>query len=112
MIALRTKSDGVVPKCQLESRAVTVNDWCTEPDGRLNPSRYQALVDAYRSRRDLERNECELWPQALRAAALRFWLSRLYDWHFPREGDVVHVKNPDQYRRILAFHRAHAPPAL
>lgn len=92
--------------------AVTVNDWCTEPDGRINPARCAALVDAYRSRREVERNERELWPQALRAAALRFWLSRLYDWHFPREGDVVHVKNPDQYRRILEFHREHAPPAL
>jgi homoserine kinase type II len=92
--------------------AVTINDWCTEPDGRLNPARYSALVEAYRSRRDLERNERELWPQALRAAALRFWLSRLYDWHFPREGDVVHVKNPDQYRRILEFHRAHNAPSL
>jgi homoserine kinase type II len=92
--------------------AVTVNDWCTEPDGRINPARYVVLVEAYRSRRELERNERELWPQALRAAALRFWLSRLYDWHVPREGDVVHVKDPDQYRRILEFHRAHAPPSL
>jgi homoserine kinase type II len=92
--------------------AVTVNDWCTETDGRVNPARYVTLVDAYRSRRELERNERELWPQALRAAALRFWLSRLYDWHFPREGDVVHVKNPDQYRRILEFHRAQASPPL
>jgi homoserine kinase type II len=92
--------------------AVTVNDWCTELDGRINPSRYVALVEAYRSRRELERNERELWPAALRAAALRFWLSRLYDWHFPREGDVVHVKNPDQYRRILESHRTQASPPL
>jgi len=92
--------------------AVTVNDWCTDPDGRLNPLRYHVLVDAYRSRRDLERNEHEAWQPVLRSAALRFWLSRLYDWTFPREGDVVHVKNPDQYRRIFEHHRDHAPPAL
>jgi homoserine kinase type II len=91
---------------------VTVNDWCTEPDGRLNPPRYHALVDAYRARRELERSEHDAWQRVLRAAALRFWLSRLYDWHFPREGDVVHVKNPDQYRRILEHHRTHVAPPL
>ncbi len=92
--------------------AVTVNDWCTEPDGRLNPPRYHALVDAYRARRELERLEHQAWQQVLRAAALRFWLSRLYDWHFPREGDVVHIKNPDQYRRILEHHGADTAPPL
>jgi homoserine kinase type II len=92
--------------------AVTVNDWCTETDGRLNAMRYHVLVDGYRSRRELERNEHEAWPAVLRSAALRFWLSRLYDWHLPRDGDVVHVKNPDQYRRILEHHRQQVPPAL
>jgi homoserine kinase type II len=92
--------------------AVTVNDWCMEPDGRTNPARWHALVDAYRARRDLSATEIQAWPRVLRAAAARFWLSRLYDWHFPRDGDVVHVKEPDQYRRILEHHRAHRPPAL
>ncbi|MFA5938266.1 MAG: homoserine kinase [Sinimarinibacterium sp.] len=92
--------------------AVTLNDWCFEPDGELNPARWQALISAYRSRRELSDAERAAWPLVLRAAALRFWLSRLYDWTFPREGDVVHVKDPDQYRRILVHHREQTPPAL
>src|SRR3546814_8975447 len=67
--------------------AVTVNDWCFEPDGTLNPARWNAMVNAYRSRRELSESEHAAWPLVLRAAALRFWLSRLYDWSFPREGD-------------------------
>lgn len=92
--------------------AVTVNDWCCETDGTLNPARWQALVGAYRSRREFEPAERAAWPMVLRAAALRFWLSRLYDWMFPREGDVVHVKDPAHYRAILLRHREHAPPPL
>ncbi len=92
--------------------AVTLNDWCFGPDGTLNPARWQAMTTAYRARRELSEAERQHWPLLLRAAALRFWLSRLYDWTFPREGDVVHVKDPDQYRRILVHHREHAPPAL
>jgi len=92
--------------------AVTVNDWCFEPDGTLNPARWDAMVSAYRSRRELREDERAAWPVVLRAAALRFYLSRLYDWTFPREGDVVHVKDPEQYRRILQHHRKQAPPPL
>lgn len=92
--------------------AVTCNDWCCEADGRPNPARWQALVTAYRSRRELTEGEIGAWPLTLRAAALRFYLSRLWDWTFPREGDVVHVKDPAQYRRILEYHRAHQAPPL
>ncbi len=92
--------------------AITLNDWCFEPDGALNPARWQAMTNAYRARRELTDAERANWSLILRAAALRFWLSRLYDWTFPREGDVVHIKDPEQYRRILAHHRDHAPPAL
>lgn len=92
--------------------AVTANDWCFDPDGMLNPARWDALVGAYRARRELDDSERAAWPLVLRAAAFRFYLSRLYDWTFPRSGDVVHVKDPEPYRRILAHHRQHAPPAL
>jgi homoserine kinase type II len=92
--------------------AITLNDWCFEPDGTLNPARWEAMISAYRSRRELTDEERQAWPLVLRAAALRFWLSRLYDWTFPREGDVVHIKDPEQYRRILVHHRDQAPPPL
>jgi homoserine kinase type II len=92
--------------------AITLNDWCMEPEGTPNLARWHALTTAYCSRRGLNDAELAAWPLVLRAAALRFWLSRLWDWTFPREGDVVHVKDPNAYRRILEHHREHAPPPL
>ena len=91
--------------------AITVNDWCFDPDGRPDPARWQALVSAYCSRRQLTRAERDAWQLTLRAAAFRFYLSRLYDWLFPREGDVVHIKDPEAYRLILDHHRQQVPPA-
>lgn len=85
--------------------AVTLNDWCTEPDGRVNQARAHALLEAYQSRREPDAAERSAWPLVLRAAAFRFYLSRLFDWTFPRQGDLVHVKDPAQYRRILEHHR-------
>ena len=92
--------------------AITLNDWCVDPDGRPNPARWQTMSLAYRSARELTPAERSAWPLVLRAAAFRFYLSRLYDWTFPREGDVVHVKDPAQYRRILEWHRQQAPLSL
>jgi homoserine kinase type II len=92
--------------------AVTANDWCFETTGALNLERWQALIDAYRSRRGFTAAERAAWPLTLRAAAFRFYLSRLYDRVFPRAGDVVHIKDPAPYRRIVEHHRQHAPHAL
>jgi homoserine kinase type II len=89
--------------------AIALNDWCTEPDGHVDPARGAALLDAYRERRTPTAAERAAWPLVLRAAAFRFYLSRLYDWTFPREGDLVHVKDPEQYRRILQHHREQVP---
>ncbi|WP_300454598.1 homoserine kinase [Accumulibacter sp.] len=89
--------------------AVTVNDWCTSADGELDEARSAALLAAYDARRPLDRRERLAWPTMLRAAALRFWLSRLYDRHLPRPGKLVVAREPATYRAILLARRAADP---
>jgi len=93
--------------------AVTVNDWCADADGQLDAARVAALLASYAEARPFTAAERKAWPAVLRAAALRFWLSRLEDFHLPRPGEMVLVKDPGEYRRILQL-RAHADglPAL
>ena len=85
--------------------AITVNDWCIARDGDARGSLVhellQALLDGYQSGRPLTPVEREQWPSLLRAAALRFWLSRLYDLHLPRPGELVHAHDPAHFERIL-----------
>ena len=88
--------------------AVTANDWCTNEDFSLNKEKTIALLSNYNTFRPLAGNEQEYWPAMLRAGALRFWLSRLYDKHFPRAGELVHTKNPDEFKAILADRIKHS----
>jgi homoserine kinase type II len=81
--------------------AVAANDWCSNSDGHLNKEKVSSFLINYNEYRTLATNEQEYWPAMLRAGALRFWLSRLYDKHFPREGELVHIKNPDEFKTIL-----------
>jgi homoserine kinase type II len=81
--------------------AVTINDWCSSGDDRHDTDNAIALLSSYCARRPVMAREIEVWPAMLRAAALRFWLSRLKDHHFPRAGEITHIKDPDIFKNIL-----------
>jgi homoserine kinase type II len=82
--------------------AVCLNDWCIDDlTGELIEARAQALLDAYRQERPMARGEWRLLPAMLRAAALRFWISRLWDWHLPRSASLLVPKNPEHFERVL-----------
>ncbi|MBU3583381.1 homoserine kinase [Polynucleobacter sp. 15G-AUS-farblos] len=82
--------------------AVTVNDWCLADNKQdLDPARLNALLSAYQSVRPLTENELASWPMMLRAAALRFWISRLWDFHLPRDAQMLTPHDPKHFERIL-----------
>jgi len=81
--------------------AITVNDWCVKQDGELNDNQVKTLIASYQTERPLNQNEIDKWPVMLRAAALRFWLSRSLDWYFPRDGEMTHSHDPGVFQRIL-----------
>lgn len=87
--------------------AIAANDWCMDERGRLDPARSATFLDAYSGVRRFTAIERGAWPVMLRAAALRFWVSRLHDLHLPRPGELTHAKDPDHFREILRSHVAH-----
>ncbi len=90
--------------------AVTCNDWCIDDaTGGFDSGRLDALLRAYQRTRPLEDAEREAWPLMLRAAAFRFWTSRLYDFHLPRPAEMVTPKAPEQFEAILLARRAGVP---
>ena len=82
--------------------AVCLNDWCIAPaSGALDENRAQAFVAAYERVRPLTGGEHRALPGLLRAAALRFWISRLWDWHLPRDAALLQPKDPAHFERVL-----------
>lgn len=85
---------------------VTVNDWCIVAGGHFDEERLTSFMRAYTSARPLTANEREAWSMMLRAAALRFWLSRLFDRHCPRPAQIVLPKDPRHFEQLLRARRA------
>ena len=98
--------------------AVVVNDWTVEPidptagpseppltgaqgRARFNGARDQALLAAYARHHRFSESERAAWPWMLRAAAYRFWVSRLFDWYLPRPAQMLTPKDPTHFERIL-----------
>jgi homoserine kinase type II len=93
--------------------AVTVNDWCIDQDsGVLDEVRVRAMLAAYHAVRPFTEAEQACWQAMLRAAALRFWLSRLYDLHLPREAEILTPHDPGHFERILRERIATPAPGL
>jgi homoserine kinase type II len=92
--------------------AVCLNDWCVDlASGRADPGRTQAFLDAYVQVRPLAAAERRLLPAMLRAGALRFWISRLWDYHLPREAALLKPHDPGHFERVLR-ERAAQPHGL
>lgn len=82
--------------------AVCLNDWCIDlPTGARDPDRAQAMVEAYQAVRPLTPQERRLLPAMQRAGALRFWTSRLWDFHLPRDAAVLQAHDPAHFERVL-----------
>jgi homoserine kinase type II len=93
--------------------AVTVNDWCIDLDnGRLDQDRVLALTRAYHAARPFTEAEAQAWQPMLRAAALRFWLSRLYDFYRPREAEMLTPHDPTHFERVLRERIAVPAPGI
>ena len=82
--------------------AVCLNDWCIDlATGQHDAKRANALLKSYQSVRPLGRAERQLLPAMLRAGALRFWISRLWDFHLPRDADMLIPHDPTHFERVL-----------
>ncbi|KQZ40008.1 homoserine kinase [Duganella sp. Root1480D1] len=93
--------------------AVTVNDWCIDlATGALDEARVRAMLDAYHAVRPFTAAEHSLWPALLRAGALRFWISRLYDFYLPRAAEMLTPHDPTHFERILRTRIAVPAPEL
>ncbi len=86
--------------------AICINAWCFEADGSLNVTKARSLLAGYQSVRPFTADEIATLPLLARGSALRFLLTRLYDWLTVPEGALVVPKDPLEYYRKLRFHRS------
>jgi homoserine kinase type II len=86
--------------------AVLLNSWCFESDGAYNITKGKAAIAGYRAGRTMSDAEIAAMPLLMRGAALRFLLTRLYDWLNPDPSALVRPKDPREYSRKLRFHQA------
>ncbi|THV23125.1 homoserine kinase [Peteryoungia ipomoeae] len=86
--------------------SICLNSWCFEKDGAYNITKGKAMIEGYLSVRPLSGDEIEALPILCRGSALRFFLTRLYDWLMTPEGALVVKKDPLEYLKKLRFHRA------
>jgi homoserine kinase type II len=92
--------------------AVCLNDWCIDlATGKASHERQSAFLQAYGRVRPLETAERSLLPAMLRAGALRFWTSRLWDFHLPREASLLKAHDPTHFERVLRARLADASAA-
>ncbi|WP_313299448.1 homoserine kinase [Diaphorobacter sp.] len=88
--------------------AVCLNDWCIDlPTGVHDAERASAMLEAYQAVRPLTPAERKLLPAMLRAGALRFWISRLWDFYLPREASMLTPHDPTHFERVLRERIAH-----
>jgi len=88
--------------------AVCLNDWCINlSSGQHDAERANAFLTAYAAERALTDDEQRLLPALLRAGALRFWISRLWDYHLPREAAMLTPHDPAHFERVLNERIAH-----
>ncbi|PJE78953.1 Homoserine kinase [invertebrate metagenome] len=91
--------------------AITVNDWCINPDLTIHPEKYEALISAYNKVRPFTAKEKQYWVTLLQLAAFRFWLSRLVTFFFPESnscGNTTHPpmvksKDPDEFKKMFVL---------
>jgi len=81
--------------------AIAVNDWCVRDDGSFDDEKLSAFLSAYQAVRPFTAAENASWHALLRSAALRFWLSRLFDFYYPADGELTYVKDPNHFKHIL-----------
>lgn len=91
--------------------AVTANDWCIDAEtGAFEPARIRSFLRAYHAQRPLTQDEHDVWHTVLRGAALRFWISRLYDFYLPRPAHLLNAHDPKHFERILRKRIAEREP--